>query len=98
MVGIIRAGVTQLAITVRRAALSACSASRSRARSDANSAISAADRPPCFRAFWHERALPLSLFGPVDRSHGFQRRICSACCLRRFAVQPFMGFGLQKFV
>ena len=37
---------------------------------------------PPFHPLRATNALPGSLFGPVDCSHGFQRFIASACCLR----------------
>jgi len=40
------------------------------------SVVVVAERSPCFIAFIRDLALPSSLRGPVDRSHGFTR--CAA--------------------
>lgn len=40
-------------------------------------------------------ALPSTVRGPVDRSHGFQVRINAACRARRSGVQPFAIAPLQ---
>jgi hypothetical protein len=57
--------------------LSACRSSRS------------ADRMPPFHAFPEATALPSRVLGPVDRSHGRQRRIASLCRALRSVVHPF---------
>ena len=46
-------------------------------------------RQPPFQAFRALRALPSSVRGPVDFSHGRQLRICLDCHRRRCGVQPF---------
>jgi hypothetical protein len=40
-------------------------------------------------------ALPRSVFGPQDRSHGFQSRMSAACRARRSDVQPLLMAQLQ---
>ena len=47
-------------------------------------------RIPCFREFIALAALPPSVFGPLDRTHGFQARISAACRSRRSGVQPLL--------
>lgn len=42
-------------------------------------------------------ALPASVLGPVDLSHGFQRLIASACFALRSGVHPLAMLMLQKF-
>ena len=48
------------------------------------------ERNPCLVAFPEDVAFPASLRGPLDRSHGFQRRIACACRARRSKVQPLL--------
>jgi hypothetical protein len=48
-----------------------------------------ADSPPR-KAFRDTRALPSSVRGPVDFSHGSQRWICCDCFVRRASVQPVL--------
>ena len=55
-------------------------------------------RMPCFRAFIALVALPCSVFGPLDRVHGFQLRMSAACRSRRSGVQPLLMVQPQKFV
>ena len=43
----------------------------------ARASSAAADRSPCFNAFRLDRALPSSVRGPVDRSHGLFRSMVS---------------------
>jgi hypothetical protein len=50
---------------------------------------------PPFQAFLDAFALPSSLRGPVDCSHGFHVRISAACLARRSGVQPFAIACLQ---
>jgi hypothetical protein len=47
-------------------------------------------RIPCRRAFLALATLPRSVFGPHDRSHGFQFRMSAACRARRSGVQPLL--------
>lgn len=47
-------------------------------------------RSPPFQALREARALPSVVRGPVDRSHGFQRRISAAWLDLRADVHPFM--------
>jgi hypothetical protein len=47
-------------------------------------------RIPCRRAFLALATLPRSVFGPHDRSHGFQLRMSAACRARRSDVQPLL--------
>ena len=61
----------------RSAALSAFTRSRNRGRSPPRKALRAL------------RCFPSAVRGPVDRSHGRQRRIAFACCAHRVDVHPF---------
>jgi hypothetical protein len=47
-------------------------------------------RIPCRRALLALAILPRSVFGPHDRSHGFQLRMSAACRARRSGVQPLL--------
>ena len=53
---------------------------------------------PPFHAFLAERALPLAVRGPLERSHGFQDRISAAWRALRCGVQPLLIVDSQKFV
>ena len=55
-------------------------------------------RIPCRRAFMALIAFPRSVFGPLDRAHGFQLRISAPCRARRSGVQPLVMAQPQKFV
>jgi hypothetical protein len=52
-------------------------------------------RIPCCRAFLALAIFPRSVFGPHDRSHGFQFRMSAACRARRSDVQPLLMAQLQ---
>jgi hypothetical protein len=52
-------------------------------------------RIPCRQAFWALAALPRSVFGPHDRSHGFQLTMSAACRVCRSGVQPLLIAQLQ---
>ena len=54
-------------------------------------------RTPPLNALRAARALPASVLGPVDCSHGRQLRISAACRALRSEFQPFIGEGFQKF-
>jgi len=47
------------------------------------------ERTPPAQAFRLEACLPSAVRGPVDRFHGRQLRINTACRARRSGVQPF---------
>jgi hypothetical protein len=59
--------------------------------------VAVVEKRPLY-ALRETRALPPTVFGPVDRSHGFQRRISAACRARRSGVQPFTvsHFGQEQ--
>lgn len=72
---------------------------RSSSRSSESNSKYVTDRPPCLSALLLLMALPSSVFGPVEHSHGFQFRISSACLARRSGDHPddfrFMAGVLQ---
>jgi hypothetical protein len=47
-------------------------------------------RIPCYLAFIALAALPSSILGPLDRTHGFRVRMSAACRSRRFGVRPLL--------
>ena len=59
--------------------------------------IASTEHSPCFKAFRLDRALPTSLRGPVERTHGL---LASAALRSRFkpsGLCPFHCFRLARF-
>jgi len=71
---------------------------RSRARKLRSSSCDSLERLPCFLLLPALAALPASVRGPVDLSHGRQFRISADCRSRRAGVQVVAMLRLQKFV
>ena len=64
---------------------SACCCSR-----NARASSRSSGRTPPLKPRMAARALPASVLGPVDCSHGRQWRISAACRARRSEFQPFI--------